>query len=550
MLAPSSASYAQDKEKKPAQGAKDADYKVQGEYSGKLSIDGNEIGFGLQVIALGDGKFTGVGYTGGLPGDGWNGEEPERVENNTHKDGKMSFRGQEGSAIISDGEGKVILNADGQVLGSIKRVERVSETMGAKPPAGAHVLFSGQESDKDNWEHKGKPGQITPDGLLKQGTASKEKFNSHRLHIEFRLPYKPKARGQARGNSGIYLQGRYEVQMLDSFGLTGEQNECGGIYSIAKPEQNMCYPPLQWQTYDIEFHAAKFEGEKKVKNAWMTVKHNGVTIHDKVELPKPTTAAPIKDNAKPGFVFLQNHGNEVRYRNIWVEELPEDAVAADADDDSPKRQSKESVKISDELTTEFWAYKPKEYDSKDKWPLMLFLHGAGERGDDMELVKKHGPPKLIEKGKDFPFIVVSPQCKKGKRWRANDLSTLLNEVEKKYKVDSSRIYITGLSMGGYGSWALAAYSPERFAAVAPICGGADKTVVPKQIGDKVPIWVFHGAKDRVVPYSQSEDLAKGFKDLGVEIKFTTYPDAGHDSWTATYDNPELYEWFLSHSLEK
>lgn len=541
----SSALTAQDKDSGSAQGEKDADYAVQGEYTGKLTIDGNEVGFGLQVIALGDGKFTGVGYNGGLPGDGWNGDDPERAKSNTHKDGEVHFLGMEGNAMIKDGKGKVVLKATGENLGTIARVERVSKTMGAKAPDGAHVLFSGQQSDKDNWEFKGKPGRITSDGLLMQGTASKKKFASHRLHIEFRLPYKPKARGQARGNSGIYLQGRYEVQMLDSFGLSGEQNECGGIYSIAKPNQNMCFPPLQWQTYDIEFHAAQFENGKKVNPAWMTVKHNGVTIHDKVKLPKSTTASPVKEGPEPGFVYLQNHGNEVRYRNIWVEELSDDEEKPDAE--APVRQSKESVKISDELTTEYWAYTPKNYDSKEKWPLMVFLHGAGERGDNMAIVKKHGPPKLVEQGKDFPFVLVSPQCKKGKRWHVEHLSKLLDEVESKYKVDKSKIYLTGLSMGGYGSWALAAHSPERFAAVAPICGGGDETTIPGKIGSKVPIWVFHGAKDKVVPCSQSEDLVKGFKDIGVEVQFTVYPEAGHDSWSETYDNPKLYKWFLSKS---
>jgi hypothetical protein len=130
----------------------------------------------------------------------------------------------------------------------------------------------------------------------------------------------PHARGQARGNSGIYLQGRYEVQMLDSFGLVGEHNECGGIYTIAKPKVNMCYPPLTWQTYDIDYTAAEYDGAKKSKNARVTVKHNGVTIHDNIELTHATTASPLKEGPEPGPVYLQDHGNPVRYRNIWVVE--------------------------------------------------------------------------------------------------------------------------------------------------------------------------------------------------------------------------------------
>ena len=297
---------------------KDADYKVQGEYSGTISNDGADLKYGIQVIALGEGKFAGVGYRGGLPGDGWDKNEPIRVEEAKLTDGILTLPGEGAQAFVSDGVASIQTD-NGEELGQLKRVVRKSPTLGQKPPKDAVVLFDG--SSVDNWEFKGKPAKMTEDGLLMQGAHSKQKFQDHKIHIEFLLPYVPKARGQARGNSGIYLQGRYEVQMLDSFGLTGEDNECGGIYTIRKPDENMCFPPLQWQTYDIEFHAAEFEGDKKTKNAWMNVKHNGVTIHEKVELPKKTTAAPNGEGLEPGFVYLQNHGNPVRYRNIWVKEL-------------------------------------------------------------------------------------------------------------------------------------------------------------------------------------------------------------------------------------
>jgi hypothetical protein len=139
-------------------------------------------------------------------------------------------------------------------------------------------------------------------------------------HIEFLLPYMPEARGQGRGNSGCYFQGRYEVQMLDSFGLEGADNECGGLYKISKPALNMCYPPLSWQTYDFDFNAAQYDGDKKVKDATLTILHNGVEIQKDVKLPSDTTAAPNKEGPGPGPIFLQNHGNPVRYRNIWVVE--------------------------------------------------------------------------------------------------------------------------------------------------------------------------------------------------------------------------------------
>jgi len=186
---------------------------------------------------------------------------------------------------------------------------------------------------------------------------------------------------------------------------------------------------------------------------------------------------------------------------------------------------------------------PKGYDQKESWPLLLFLHGSGERGDNLDLVKKHGPPKLIEAGKDFPFIVVSPQCPTGNRgWQAHELSALLDEITEKYKVDKDRICVTGLSMGGYGTWSLAAFSPDRFAALVPICGGGDPNTVRRFA--HVAVWVFHGAKDTAVPLERSEQMVEALKKAKANVKFTVYPEAGHDSWTEAYNNPELYEWLL------
>ena len=164
---------------------------------------------------------------------------------------------------------------------------------------------------------------MTADGLLMEGTNSIKKFGSHRLHIEFMTPYMPSARGQGRGNSGVYYQGRYETQVLDSFGLLGKNNETGGVYSIKDPSTNMCFPPLVWQTYDTEFTAAKYDSEgKKVKNARLTTRLNGVVVQDDTELPNITTAAPVKEGPEPGPLHLQNHGNPVRFRNIWIVETP------------------------------------------------------------------------------------------------------------------------------------------------------------------------------------------------------------------------------------
>ncbi|MFC1476880.1 prolyl oligopeptidase family serine peptidase [candidate division KSB1 bacterium] len=194
---------------------------------------------------------------------------------------------------------------------------------------------------------------------------------------------------------------------------------------------------------------------------------------------------------------------------------------------------------------QYLLYLPVDYDSKgEAQPLMLFLHGAGERGDNIELVKKHGPPKLLEQGRQFPFIVVSPQCPAGAWWPPGALDLLLKEICGRLNVDENRIYLTGLSMGGYGTWALAVEYPERFAAIAPVCGGGDpeKADTIKHL----PAWVFHGGKDTVVPIERSREMVDALKKAGADVQFTIYPEAGHDSWTETYNNPELYEWFLKH----
>ena len=292
----------------------DADFPLQGEYAGEVTTADGPLNYGVQVIALGEGKFHAVGYHGGLPGDGWDRKEKIEVDGEA-KDGIVTFKSDLGTGIIKDGA-FTILNAEGKEVGKLRRVMRESPTMGAKPPEGAIVLFDGKHADA--WQN----GKLE-DNLLCQGTTSKQTFGSHKLHIEFRLPYAPQERGQGRGNSGLYLQGRYEVQMLDSFGLKGEQNECGGIYSVAAPSLNMCLPPLAWQTYDVDYTAGEYDKAGKViKNPRVTVQLNGVVIHDDVELPgdRNTTAATVKAGPEPGPIYLQDHGNPVRYRNIWVVE--------------------------------------------------------------------------------------------------------------------------------------------------------------------------------------------------------------------------------------
>jgi hypothetical protein len=293
----------------------DVDFAFQGEYSGKIKDeDGNESSVGVQVIALGKGKFHAVAYPGGLPGDGWNKEEKIEVDGEL-KDGAVTFEKDGGKGVVKDGALTIVVGD--KELGKLSKIARASPTLGKKPPEGAVVLFDGKSADAFQG------GKVGEDGNLGEGSTSKQKFGSYKLHIEFRIPYQPEDRGQARGNSGIYMQGRYEVQMLDSFGLEGKNNECGGIYSVKDCDLNMCLPPLAWQTYDIDYTAAKYDDAGKVTSpAKITVEHNGTVIHKDVELPtdRGTTAAPVKPGPEPGPIYLQNHGNPVRYRNIWLVE--------------------------------------------------------------------------------------------------------------------------------------------------------------------------------------------------------------------------------------
>lgn len=211
-------------------------------------------------------------------------------------------------------------------------------------------------------------------------------------------------------------------------------------------------------------------------------------------------------------------------------------------DDQPGNQKSAKLETQVKVQMDYLLYLPKDYDKQESWPLLLFLHGAGERGDDLETVKKHGPPKLISEGKSFPFIVVSPQCQKDRWWEPIELTALLDHIVKTHKVDEDRIHVTGLSMGGFGSWQLAAYTPHRFAAIAPICGGGE-TYWAKRF-PHLPVWAFHGAKDTGVPPERSQAMIDALKKNGGKPKLTIYPEAGHDSWTETYNNPKLYEWLL------
>ena len=297
-----------------------------GDYSGMLKkADASQSDIVAQVIARGKGVYE----THIL--DAFD----KRIEPIAVLEGKLT----EGEVIYGRNarisRGGFVGKLDEPVSGVyvMKKVERLSPTLGKKPPKGAIVLFDG--SNTDSWlgfDRKTKATrpcgwELVEDDAMEivpgSGWAmTKKNFGDIQVHLEFRTPLKPTATGQARGNSGVYFQGRYEVQVLDSYGLTGEDNECGGIYKIAKPRVNMCAPPLQWQTYDVTFRVAKFDKKgKKTSDASITVAHNGITIHKNVVLPETTHVAPFDEVPGSGPLVLQDHGNPVRYRNIWIKEL-------------------------------------------------------------------------------------------------------------------------------------------------------------------------------------------------------------------------------------
>lgn len=298
------------------------DYVIQGEYAGKTE---GGAPLGCQVIALGNGFFQAVVLPGGLPGDGWDGKNKILMDGTV--EGELaSFLPTEGKRKYMAGSPKEFCatqkfppaghvdhkaaiknetmngrDADGNAF-TLKKVMRKSPTLGAAPPQGAIVLFDGKNADE--W----KEGRITKDGLLSVESNTKRTFKDFKLHLEFVTPFQPTARSQSRGNSGVYLHGKHEIQVLDSFGLAGLDNECGGFYGRknGSPRVNMCYPPLSWQTYDVVFQA----DPANPKKANVTVQHNGVVVHENFELP-----------TGQGHLHLQNHGNPVFYRNIWLVEL-------------------------------------------------------------------------------------------------------------------------------------------------------------------------------------------------------------------------------------
>lgn len=205
-------------------------------------------------------------------------------------------------------------------------------------------------------------------------------------------------------------------------------------------------------------------------------------------------------------------------------------------------------------TTRYWQFLPSRYDQGDeKWPLLLFLHGAGESGTDLEKVKIHGPPKLVvQRPEDFPLLVISPQADGPApyvdRWNARLLAELVDHVASEYRVDTDRLYVTGLSMGGYGTIRLVANYPDKFAAAVAVCGGGWNNYAENLA--RVPLWFIHGDNDAAVPVEYSITLTKAIRGKGGQPRLTILENVGHDSWTTTYNNPQTYEWLLQHRLSQ
>jgi predicted peptidase len=228
-------------------------------------------------------------------------------------------------------------------------------------------------------------------------------------------------------------------------------------------------------------------------------------------------------------------------RLIAAEPAPGKQVAAEA-----TVKVKSDTAGEREVTLRYLLFVPEAYDAdtSKRWPLLLFLHGSGERGDDLELVKKHGPPKLVQSQPDFQFVVISPQCPKDSRWNAAELAKLVEQATNNYRIDKRRVYATGLSMGGSGTWALLAEHPGLFAAAAPLCGRGD--VERAEAIAKTPVWAFVGDKDKEETVKANDDMNAALIKAGGNVRLTVYPGVGHDCWTKTYENPELYSWLFAH----
>ena len=289
----------------------DKDFALMGEFLGEITpVDGEKETLGLQLRSLGDGSFDAQSFLGGLPGQDKHKPEAFRMIGQRSDDFVVLSGGP--WVMIVENDHCLLVDRKGNKIGKLNRLQRSSPSMGALPPEDAIVLFDGKNVDQFS------NAQMTKDGLLMQGADLKPMFQDFNLHVEFRIPYMPKAEGQSRGNSGLYLQSRYECQVLDSFGLDRLQNGLGSLYRFKKPDVNMALPPLSWQTYDVQFTAPRWAADgSKVRNARITSWINGVKVQDNVELPNKTGAGQQEEPILLPTKF-QDHGDPVRFRNVWL----------------------------------------------------------------------------------------------------------------------------------------------------------------------------------------------------------------------------------------
>ncbi len=450
------------------------------------------------------------------------------------------------------------------VVAIVVTMAAVQFASAADKPKGAIDLFDGKSLA--GWEHylvepDVKMGDVwsVRDGLLickgkPMGyLATKKEFTNFRLIVEWRW-----APGKPVGNSGVLMRITGKGQALpkcveaqlkagsagDIYGFHGfvvkgdaaraisaENKMIGKLSGVSKIKSNE-KKPGEWNKYEITFNGGD-----------LTAIVNGEKVNE-------ATGCDVV----AGKIGLQSEGGEVHFRTVRLIPL--------AKDDSSAKTPKPGIQVAaatevtlgagvlaKKATVHYLLSLPEGYDKQDKSPLMIFLHGMGERGTDLNRVKAHGPPKIVSKSNTTPFIIVSPQCPRTEFWKVEKLSKLLDHILATTKADPQRVYLTGLSMGGFGTWAWAASEPQRFAAAIPICGGGNPKIAAKLV--ELPIWVFHGGKDRVVALSKSKAMVDAIKKAkGTKVELTVYPNAGHNSWTKTYNDPEIYKWFLSHKRTK
>lgn len=292
-------------------------FAIQGEYEGWMKIGNCRQPYALQVVGVGAKKLKATLLIGRLPGRGTYEFQSAQFTGVIGEDGDLLLKSEGGIELHHDAQQQAFLqhgSGPGQYLARFDRVQRTSSTMGLKAPSNAVKLFVETPSGLVN-------PRVDSENHLMVGTVTDFPVQSFQLHLEFKIPYQPNKSQQGRGNSGVYIQRRYEIQILDSFGEPNEFNYCGSLYRQRPASLLMSYPPEQWQTYDIWFTPARWSGDQKIANARLTVLHNGVKIHDNVSI-KTKTGAGQKEGPNPLPILFQDHGDPVKFRNVWLVHQP------------------------------------------------------------------------------------------------------------------------------------------------------------------------------------------------------------------------------------